>query len=169
LATIESTSDELYAEAFVGMGGMFLRRSFAPRVEVSNDRDHDVSNFFRILQRHYQARAEFEQLAVQNSERLTDLERAARFIYLQRLSFGGKSSSRSFGIDTTRLGPILEDIHDRLAGVTIECPDWRDFLERWDRPGLSFISIRPISALRAFTGPRSRGQTIRRWRTPSHK
>jgi DNA adenine methylase len=168
-AIIETTSHEIYAEAFIGMGGVFLRRRAAPPVEVINDRDCDVSNFFRILQRHYQAfmdmlkwqltsRAEFERLAQQDPDHLTDLERAARFIYLQRLSFGGKVGGRSFGIDTTgparfdttRLGPILEDIHDRLAGVTIECLDWRDFLKRWDRPGTLFYLDPPYYGTEGF-------------------
>lgn len=154
---IEATPHSIYAEAFVGMGGVFLRRRLAPRVEAINDRDKDVATFFRILQRHYQAfmemlkwqltsRAEFERLAAVEPETLTDLERAARFLYLQKLSFGGKVASRSFGINTqqsarfdvTKLGLALEAIHSRLAGVTIECLDWRLFLDRWDRPGTLF-------------------------------
>lgn len=156
-AMIETTPHDLYAEAFVGMGGVFLRRRAVPPTEVINDRNGDVANFFRILQRHYQAfmdmlkwqltsRAEFERLVRHDGAALTDLERAARFLYLQRVSFGGKVGGRSFGIsttgparfDTVRLGPILEAIHDRLSGVTIECLDWRLFLERWDRPGALF-------------------------------
>ena len=35
-------------------------------------------------------RAEFERLAATDPATLTDLERAARFIYLQRTAFGGK-------------------------------------------------------------------------------
>jgi DNA adenine methylase len=62
--------------------------------------------------------------------------RGIRFLYLQRLAFGGKVAGRSFGIDThgpsrfdvTKLGPILEDIHSRLAGVVIECLPWREFI-----------------------------------------
>jgi DNA adenine methylase len=38
----------------------------------------------------------------------------------------------------TNLGPILEDIHSRLAGVVIECLAWRDFIERYDSPGTLF-------------------------------
>lgn len=156
-AMIATTPHSIYAEAFVGMGGVFFRRAEAPKVEVINDRSQDVAIFFRILQRHYQAfmdmlkwqltsRAEFERLTAQNPDSLTDLERAARFVYLQRLSFGGKVRGRVFGIDmsnsarfdTTKLGLVLEDIHERLAGVTIECLDWREFLSRWDRPGALF-------------------------------
>jgi DNA adenine methylase len=45
-----------YAEPFVGMGGVFLRRSTRrPKCEVINDISEDVSTFFRILQRHYVA------------------------------------------------------------------------------------------------------------------
>lgn len=87
---------------------------------------------------------------------LTDLERAARFLYLQRLAFGGKVTGQNFGVDMTgpsrfnlnRLGPVLEDVHERLAGVTIENLDWRGFIDRYDRAGTLFYLDRPISATR---------------------
>jgi DNA adenine methylase len=146
---IEGVGHRVYAEPFVGMAGVFLRRRRAARVEAINDRDRDVITFFRILQRHYPqfmdtlkfqitSRAEFERLARTDPDTLTDLERAARFIYLQKLSFGGKVAGRSFGIDThgparfdvTKLGSVLEAIHERLGGVTIDCLDWREFMRR---------------------------------------
>jgi DNA adenine methylase len=155
---IEAVDHRVYAEPFVGMGGVFLRRRRAARVEAINDADREVINFFRVLQRHYQAlmdmlkwqitsRAEFERLAAQPPELLTDLERAARLVYLQKLSFGGKVRGRTFGIDThgparfdvTKLGSVLESIHERLAGVTIDCLDWAEFVRRWDRPETLFF------------------------------
>ena len=52
-AIIDRDTHETYAEPFVGMGGIFLRRTRRPRGEVINDRGRDISNLFRILQRHY--------------------------------------------------------------------------------------------------------------------
>lgn len=154
---IESVPHILYAEPFVGAGGVFLRRRFAPKGEVINDRSRDVATFFRILQRHYVAfmemlkfqltgRAEFDRLVATDPDTLTDLERAARFLYLQRTAFGGKVDGRNFAMvrdrparfDVTRLGPLLEEVHARLAGVTIECLGWQDFILRYDRPGTLF-------------------------------
>jgi DNA adenine methylase len=148
---IESIPHSAYAEPFVGMGGVFFRRSWAPKCEVVNDISRDVATFFRILQRHYPqfmetlkfqvtCRTEFERLAACDPCTLTDLERAARFLYLQRLAFGGKVAGRNFGVDrvaggrfdVTRLGPLLEEIHQRLAGVVIECLPWQDFISRYD-------------------------------------
>ncbi len=37
---------DIYAEAFVGMGGIFLRRTRCPQSEVINDRGRDVANQF---------------------------------------------------------------------------------------------------------------------------
>lgn len=82
-----------YAEPFVGMGGVFLRRPFRAPAEVINDISQDVTTLFRVLQRHYVAfldmmrfqltsRTEFERLCAENPDTLTDLERAARFLYL---------------------------------------------------------------------------------------
>jgi len=154
---IEAVAHETYAEPFVGMGGVFFRRRWAPRREVVNDVSRDVATLFRILQRHYPqfmetlkfqiaSRAEFERLAASNPDTLTDLERAGRFLYLQRLAFGGKVAGRSFGVDTngpsrfdvTKLGPLLDEIHDRLAGVVIECLPWPDFVARYDSPTTLF-------------------------------
>lgn len=154
---IESIEHETYAEAFVGMGGVFLRRTRRAPAEVVNDLGRDVANLFRILQRHYvqfmdtirfglTTRAEFQRLAATDPDTLTDLERAARFLYLQRTAFGGKVTGRTFGValgrparfDVTRLAPLLEDVHERLAGVVIECLPYHEFLARYDRPSTLF-------------------------------
>lgn len=154
---LDRTPHDGYAEPFVGMGGIFLRRRSRPRVEVINDVSGDVATFFRVLQRHYAyfldmlrfrvaSRAEFERLRAQPPETLTDLERAVRFLYLQRLAFGGKVEGRNFGLDrtqgarfnVTKLEPMLADIHERLAGVVIEQLGYADFIRRYDRAGMLF-------------------------------
>ena len=146
-----------YAEAFVGMGGVFLRRPFRAPCEVINDVDRDVANLFRILQRHPQSftdelrwrltgRTEFDRLMRENPDSLTDLERAARFLYLQRTAFGGKVAGRNFGMvragparfDTTKLVAMLEDVHERLAGATIECLPYGRFIAQYDTPHTLF-------------------------------
>lgn len=154
---IERVPHVTYAEPFVGMGGVFLKRRLAPRAEVINDRSGDVSTLFRVLQRHYvpfmdmlrfqfTSRREFERLMATDPATLTDLERAARFLYLQRTAFGGKVSGRNFGVspgmpgrfDVTKLGPMLADINERLAGVVIENLPFEAFIDRYDGPEVLF-------------------------------
>ena len=145
-----------YVEVFVGMGGPFFRRNLRPKMEVINDISKDVTTLFRILQRHlpqfietlkYQlaGRAEFERLKASNPETLTDLERAARFLYLQRMGFGGMG--RNMGIDfnrgarfnLTKLEPMLQDVHERLTSVIIECMGYAELIAKYDsRPGTLF-------------------------------
>lgn len=154
---IDAIPHDTYAEAFVGMGGVFLRRGLKPKSEVINDYNREVANFFRILQRHYQpfmdhlkwkvtSRSEFGRLMDIDPATMTDIERAARFLYLQRLAFGGKVSGKNFGVsvgmpsrfDMTRLTPLLEDAYERLSGVVIECLDYKEFIRRYDAPGTLF-------------------------------
>ena len=146
-----------YAEPFVGMGGIFLRRTRRPQSEFINDRGRDVYNLFRVLQEHYVAfldllrfqittQANFNRLVDLDPETLTDLQRAARFLYLQRLAFGGKVSGKNFGVaverparfNLTTLEPDLEALHSRLSGVTVMCLDFADFIRRVDRPETLF-------------------------------
>lgn len=156
-ALIDRDTHDAYAEPFVGMGGIFLRRTRRPRAEFINDRGREVYTLFRMLQEHYVAfldllrfqittQANFERLVAVDPETLTDLQRAARFLYLQRLAFGGKVSGRNFGVTTDRparfnlttLEPDLEALHGRLCGVTIMNLDYAAFIDRLDRPGTLF-------------------------------
>lgn len=158
IAMIESVPHDCYAEPFIGMGGIFFRRSSRPGGEFINDYSRDVATLFRILQRHYVAfidhlkyqlttRADFERLMKVDPETLTDLERAARFLYLQRTTFGGKVAGRTFGVsyarqarfDMTRIQPMLEDIYERLSSVTIECLPFETFITKYDRQGTLFF------------------------------
>lgn len=154
---IEAVPHELYCEPFLGMGGVFLRRRHAPPAEVINDLSRDVATLFRVLQRHYQAflemlrwqlttRSDFERLMATPPDTMTDLERSARFLYLQRCGFGGKVIGRAFGVsyttgarfDVTKIVPLLEDVHCRLTGVVIECLPWQACIAKYDRPGALF-------------------------------
>lgn len=152
VARIAAVPHRTYAEAFVGKGGVFFRRRSRPPAEVINDFNGEVANLFRILQRHYpqfmdtlrfqlSGRREFDQLKASDPATLTDLERAGRFLYLQRLAFGGKVAGQTFGVgprgsaafNLTTVEPLLADIHHRLTGTTIENLDWLAFIDRYDR------------------------------------
>ncbi len=157
VAMIDAIDHGLYAEPFVGMGGVFFRRTRRPRAEAINDISGDVVTLMRILQRHYQSfmeelkwrfasRAEFDRLVAVDPSTCTDLERAARFLYLQRNAFGGKVVGRNYGVSYdaktkfrfSDLAEQLRDVHDRLESVNIERLPYADFITRYDRPRALF-------------------------------
>lgn len=171
-AIIQSIDHDGYAEPFVGMGGIFFRRAARPRAEIINDISGDVTTLFRVVRRHYQAfvdemdwllasRAEFERLRAIDPAGLTDIERAARFLYLQRLAFGGKVVGRHFGVDgrnparfnLARLRASLAAIRDRLQPVVIERLPYGDFIARYDRPGMLFYLDPPYWNCEGDYGP----------------
>lgn len=91
---------------------------------------------------------------------LTDLDRAVRFLYLQRTSFGGKVAGRSFGIavdrpgrfDVTKLGEILTALNERLAGVVIENLPYSEFIARYDSADRFFLLDPPYFGTEDFHG-----------------
>lgn len=168
---INEIPHSLYVEPFVGMGGVFLRRPVPARTEVINDISGDVVTLFRVLQRHYSyfvdflrftlaSRREFERLQATDPTTLTDFERAARFLYLQRVSFGGKVKGRTFGLATdhgsrfnlTRLVPMLDDLHTRLAGVVIENLPYQEAIARYDRDHTLFYLDPPYYRCEDYYG-----------------
>jgi DNA adenine methylase len=145
-----------------------------PRAEAINDISGDVVTLFRCLAEHYPylidmlrfrvaSRAEFERLLAQPPERLTDLQRAVRFLYVQRLAFGGRVSGRTFGVDASsparfdvgKLEPMLAEIHERLQSVVIERLPYAEFIRRYDRAGPCSTSTRPTGPASATTAPTS--------------
>ncbi len=94
------------------MGEIFFEQKLILSPEISNNLSGYVVNFLGMLQRHYRSFMkmlafqmssceEFQRLIQQDPETLTDLERASRFLYLQRLSFRG-NVNRTMRIENHR-------------------------------------------------------------------
>lgn len=171
-ALIEATPHTAYAEPFVGMGGIFFRRRSRPPVEVINDWSGDVANLFRCMRAHPGAlnelialqlhcRADFDRMKREDPTLLTDLQRAARFVFLQKAAFGGKVSGRDFGMAKTRpsrfrASVVAEELlaaGRRLEAVSIEQLPWAEFIARYDQPGILFYLDPPYFGCEDDYGP----------------
>src|ERR1700682_4656369 len=145
-----------YVEAFAG-GAQVLFHKPPSNVEVLNDLDFDVVNFFRVCQWHYEefirylrfclASRKLHELHVKTDPgTLTDIQRAGRFFYLQKNSFGGLILKQKFHSGVTqasnynleRIPEIIERAHKRLQKVQIESLPYERILERYDRPTTVF-------------------------------
>jgi DNA adenine methylase len=146
-----------YVEVFAGGGALYFLRPPA-EVEVINDVNGDLVNLYRVVQRHLEefvrqfkwalsSRQIFKWLQDTPPETLTDIERAARFFYLQHQAFGGRVAGQSWGTATTapaptvnllRLEEQLSAAHIRLHGAYIERLDWAECIRRYDRPHTLF-------------------------------
>lgn len=154
---------QCYVELFAGGAALFFAKEPSD-VEVLNDINGDLTNLYRVVQRHLAefvrqfqwaltSRQVFEWEKAKAPATLTDIERAARFYYLQRMAFGGRVDGQSFGYATTtpprlpltRLEEELSNAWRRLnlGPAYIENLPWHDVLKRYDRPHTLFYADPP--------------------------
>ncbi|ECW2126844.1 DNA adenine methylase, partial [Salmonella enterica subsp. enterica serovar Poano] len=100
-----------YVEPFCGAAALFFLKK-PSKVEVINDINGDLMNLYRVVKHHPDeflrqfewslvSREEYDRLKSTPAETLTDIQRAARFYYLQRQAFGGRVADYTFGGRTT--------------------------------------------------------------------
>lgn len=130
--------------------------------EVLNDINGDLVSLYRVVKNHLEefirqfkyslsSRQMYDWLNSAQVEPLTDIQRAARFYYLQKLGFGGKVNSRTFGTATTspprlnllRIEEDLSAAHLRLSRTYIEHLEWSECIRRYDRPHTLFYCDPP--------------------------
>src|SRR5206468_3982623 len=140
-----------YVEAFAGGAQVFFHKQ-PSKVEVLNDLDFEIVNFFRVCQNHYHelvrylrycliSRKWYEMFVATNPESLTDIQRAGRFFYVQKNSFGGLILKQHYhygvvqrpNYNMRRIPEIIEATHRRLQNVQIECLPYEQVLARYDR------------------------------------
>ena len=157
-----------YVEPFTGGGQVFFHKE-PSKIEVLNDLDGELVNFYRVCQSHHEelirymhfmllSREWFGRLQKTPPGALTDIQRAARYLYLQKVAFGGRVRSQSYGFFVTspnRFTPIkipklIEDSHARLARAQIECGPYEEVLTRYDRPTTFFYLDPPYYGVKLY-------------------
>jgi DNA adenine methylase len=141
-----------YCEVFAGSAALLLAKE-PSSLEVLNDLDGELINFYRVARFHREAlveelewmpraRAEFDDVRTQRG--LTDIQRAARWLFLNKYSFGGKGESwgrKKYGPPLSRKN-LLANIYalaERLHDVVLENQDWRGVLGFYDGPETFFF------------------------------
>jgi DNA adenine methylase len=148
---------EAYGEVFAGGAWVFFRKDES-RFESINDVNSDLVAFYRVLQYHLEEFCKQFKWLLSSREwfsdwnrqlaagGLTDVQRAARFYYLQRHCFSADLVGRSFGrsthkgprINLIRMEEELSQVHLRMARVVIENLPWQQYIERYDSPSTFF-------------------------------
>lgn len=151
-----------YVEPFAGAAALLFARPEPARCEVINDINGELVRMYRCVAHHLDefvrqfrwalsSREMFRWAQLQDVETLTDIQRGARFFYLQQLAFGGRVAGQTFGYSTTaapglnllRVEEALSAAHLRLSRVTIEQQPWQAIFDRYDRPHSFFFCDPP--------------------------
>jgi len=155
------TDHTCYVEPFAGAAAIFFAKE-PVKTEVLNDINGELVNLYRVVQHHLDefvrqfrwalsSRQLFDWAKATAPVTLTDIQRAARFFFLQKQAFGGKVDGQTFGTATTsgsrlnllRIEEALSEAHLRLNGVFVEHLPWADVVTRYDRPHTLFFMDPP--------------------------
>jgi DNA adenine methylase len=150
-----------YVEVFGGAGWVLFARDRHAETEVYNDVNSNLTNLFRIVKYHpdaleqeldglLNARETFEIFRHSDGLGLTDIQRAARFLYLIRLSYGAKGADFwARGRSILREGEF-DAIAKRLSQVVVENMGFDKLILRYDGEGTLFYLDPPYVGAEGF-------------------
>lgn len=156
LAEFPKETPKKYVEVFGGAGWILFSRERHAPLEVFNDIDGHLINLYRCIQHHCtelqrelrlgndhlipNSRELFLDYLTQLSERgLTDIQRAARYYYVIRTSYG--ADRRTFGCSKKPLDSTIErlpEIQKRLKDVVIERRNYDALIKTYGKEGTLF-------------------------------
>jgi DNA adenine methylase len=152
-----------YIEVFGGSGIVLLNRK-PSKIEVFNDRNSGVIDFYRVLRnpQQYQELCRLVELSLHSKEEFlhckatyereeNSVVRAYKWYYSVMCSFGrlGRNWGRavkppsSFSTQYKDKLEIFPDIHRRLRGVQIDNADFRSMFKSYDNPTAVFYCDPP--------------------------
>lgn len=141
-----------YVEVCGGAGWvLFGKNKVKGQMEVFNDVDGDLINLYLQIKNHcselqeeidwLQSRELFSKYRneIENAVQLTDIQRAARYLYIIKCSFG--SNRNSFATAPKNVFNIVNELpiyQERLKNVIIENRDFENLIKTYDRPSACF-------------------------------
>ena len=145
-----------YVEVFGGAGWVLFGKA-PSKVEVYNDIDGDLVNFFRVVKNCHKAfvqafdlilisRRLFTDFINTDPSELDEIQRAVRFYYIVKNSFAGKwhgasygyAKTGSVGMEIESLYETITGVHKRLRRVNIEEGTYSEIIARYDGPDTFF-------------------------------
>ena len=149
-----------YVEPFSGGAQVFFQKP-PSKVEVLNDLDGELVNFYRVCQSHHEELLRYMRFLIvsrdwyrrlQNTppETLTDIQRASRYFFLQKTTYGGRPANQSYAAHVSqppnfskeRIAALIDSTHARLSRVQIESLPYEKTVRKYDRP-TTFFYIDP--------------------------
>ena len=140
-----------YIEVFGGAGWVLFGKEKKKELEVYNDFDGELVNLFRCVKYHcgevqrelrevlISRESFFDYKAQMSTRGLTDIQRAARYFYIIKISYG--ADRKTFGVSAKNLLDSVEylrEIQHRLAKVVIENRDFENLIKVYDRQSALF-------------------------------
>ena len=144
-----------YVEPFGGSAAVLLNKPRS-KVEIFNDKDGDVVNFFEVAREHPDKLAEFcrhvpfsEQLHSQWSDEYfagefpaDKVERAAKWLFLRYSQYSGivstKSGFKREARNWVNVPERIDAVAERFGGVSVDNEDYSTIVERYDSPETVF-------------------------------
>ncbi len=158
-----------YVEVFGGAGWVLVGKE-PSKVEVYNDIDGELVNFFRVVKSCHKAfvqafdwilisRKLFYEFLDTRPEELDEVQRAVRFYYIIKCGFGGKWDKPSFGYSKMQpscltiesIYPTISAVHNRLRRVYIEEGTFQEVIRRYDGEETVFFLDPPYFGTAGYT------------------
>lgn len=163
IAPLVPTDAKSYIEPFGGGGWVLFYKEKWADLEIYNDLDGRLVNLFRIVKYHPEALKDELKYLLGSREMffqflnltfLTDIQRAAQFLFLITRSFGGKGST--FGTVKKSSGGACKSLHnylakidaisERLDTVMIENRDFEKLITQYDFEDAFFYCDPPYTS-----------------------
>ncbi len=143
---------ERYIEVFGGAGWVLFGKQ-PSKFEVFNDADKYLINLYKQIKYNcdelqseidwIHSRELFNDYKLSlSTDNLTDVQRAARYYYIIKHSFGSNKDSFATSVKNNRVN-ILNDISKRLQTVIVENQDFERIIKTYDRENALFYCDPP--------------------------
>lgn len=155
-----------YVEVFGGAGWvLFAKEPISSQQEIFNDYNSHLINLYRCIKYHAEevqkecnwllnSREQFQDFKSQmNTNGLTDIQRAARYLYLLKISFG--ADRESYGCSNRNFYyavNMLNEVSQRLKKVTIENQPYEVLIKHYDKEDVLFYLDPPYYETEHYYG-----------------
>lgn len=165
---------DCYVEVFGGAGWvLFGKEEKDHKVEIYNDINSDVTNFFNVLRDNYDefekkfnymlvSREEFNKLKDEDESKLNNIDKAFRFWYMLKYSYSGRKNALgdyNFGYSIVKKQPLpikqkelIDKCYKRLQSVLIENLSYEILLKKYDSEKTVFFLDPPYLCKQKYYG-----------------